>query len=45
MVLTSLLGYRHVAGRHKSVQADDKKLKDSLKRLYQGNGRRTSWKK
>ncbi|KAA8911635.1 hypothetical protein FN846DRAFT_404170 [Sphaerosporella brunnea] len=36
---------RHVAGRHKDVSVDDKRLQACLKRLYQGNGKRTSWKK
>ncbi|KAF8246438.1 hypothetical protein K440DRAFT_631891 [Wilcoxina mikolae CBS 423.85] len=36
---------RHVSTRHASVPADDKRLRVCLKRLYQGNGRRTSWKK
>ncbi|KAI5776263.1 hypothetical protein EDC01DRAFT_777864 [Geopyxis carbonaria] len=36
---------RHVVSRHKTVAADDEALQRCIRTLYQGNGRRTSWRK
>ncbi|KAI5795787.1 hypothetical protein EDC01DRAFT_64697 [Geopyxis carbonaria] len=36
---------RHVSTRHKNVPNDDEALQRCVRRLYQGSGRRTSWRK
>lgn len=35
----------HMNSHHKAVSGEDPKLKECVRRLYQGDGRRASWKK
>lgn len=36
---------RHVTGRHQEIGVHNELLQSTIRRLYQGDGRRTSWRK